>query len=87
MDDVTKSRRGYYYDLEKSPYVFHTQYGDSFKFPSAKKLEMYTRDVKIEIERINRVFERGDLIQTIPKEVIDLIYRYAHIAVYRRFTE
>lgn len=57
-NEPKKSRRGYYYDLNESPYEFITQYGDLFKFPSAKQLEIYSRNVKQEVERIDKCFDR-----------------------------
>lgn len=39
------SRRGVYHDLTISPYVYKTPYGDILKFPSQKKIDVYTRQV------------------------------------------
>lgn len=75
------SRRGVYYDLEKSPYVYESPYGDLFKFSSGKKLEIYTRDISKELNRVDVLFERHDLKRFIPDEIIDLVKR----AVYRSF--
>lgn len=81
MTDVKISRRGVYYDLTQSPYEFISPYGDSFKFSSEKKLEIYTRDIKKELTRVDALFDRHDLKTHIPEEIIDLIKR----AVYRSF--
>lgn len=75
------SRRGVYYDLEKSPYVYESPYGDLFKFSSAKKLEIYTRDISKELKRVDALFDRYGLGKLIPDEIIDLVKR----AVYRSF--
>ena len=81
MTDVKISRRGVYYDLTQSPYEYQSPYGDSFKFSSEKKLEIYTRDITKELARVDALFERHDLKKHIPDEIIDLVKR----AVYRSF--
>lgn len=81
MAEPIKSRRGVYYDLEKSPYEFINSYGDSFKFSSAKKLEMYTRDIPKEINRVSKLIARHELEEFIPEEIKHLLYR----AVYKSF--
>lgn len=75
------SRRGVYYDLEKSPYVYESPYGDLFKFSSQKKLDIYTRDIEKELKRVDAFFDRHNLKSLIPTEIIDLVKR----AVYRSF--
>lgn len=75
------SRRGVYYDLTDSPYVFKNAYGDLFKFSSQKKLDIYTRDIEKELKRVDDLFKRHDLFENIPDEIIDLVKR----AVYRSF--
>lgn len=75
------SRRGVYYDLNLSPYEYHSPYGDLFKFSSQKKLDMYTRDIVKEIDRIERVFSRHGLQNYLPDEILQLILR----AVYQSF--
>lgn len=79
-----RSLRGVYYDLSQSPYEFTTPYGDCFKFPSEKKLEIYTRDIETEKERISKVFKRFDIEQRVPKEIINLIYKEVYRAFYYR---
>lgn len=76
------SRRGVYKDLEKSPYEYVTPYGDVFKFPSAKKLEIYTRDVQKEIERVCKALGRLNLEDYVPGEIITLIFRVTYQAFY-----
>lgn len=75
------SSRGVYYDLSLSPYEYETPYGDLFKFSSAKKLEIYARDIENELRRINKVLERNCLSDHLPDEIIQLLYR----AVFRSF--
>ena len=79
-----KSRYGVYYDLEASPYVYRTQYGDSFKFRSKKKLEIYTRDAPKEIERIDAVIDRNNLRDFLPEDIIRLLHRTVYRSFYRK---
>lgn len=84
MTDVTnniKSRRGVYYDLTASPYEYKSPYGDLYKFSSAKRLEIYSRDIDKELKRVDALFDRHKLHGNIPDEIIDLVKR----AVYRSF--
>ena len=76
-----KSRRGVYYDLTESPYEYESPYGDLFKFSSRKKLEIYTRDVEKELDRIDKTFDRTEIKRYLPAEIVQLIYR----SVYRGF--
>ena len=78
------SRYGVYYDLSKSPYEFTTPYGDLFKFSSAKKLEMYTRDIYKETERMSKLMARNDLAEFIPPEIMHLLYRAVYSSFYRK---
>ena len=77
-----KTRRGVYKDLSKSPYVYESPYGDSFKFPSAKRLEIYTRDVEKEIERVRKALDRLNLLDQLPEEITSLIFRTVYKAFY-----
>lgn len=84
MPNAKKSRYGVYYDLEASPYEFTTPYGDVFKFRSAKKLEMYTRDAPKEIDRLQGVIDRNDLREFLPEELIRLLERTVYRSFYRK---
>lgn len=84
MSDVKKSRRGVYYDLSISPYEFRTPYGDSFKFSSAKKLEIYTRDVPKEIDRLEGIITRNEMNSFIPEEIHNLLRRAVYQSFYRK---
>lgn len=84
MARPTKSRRGVYYDLNKSPYEYTNSYGDSFKFPSQKKLEVYTAGIVKEIERVTKLISRNELWDFIPTEIVQLIYRETYRAYYRK---
>lgn len=84
MGEVIKSRRGVYYDLTKSPYEYESPYGDLFKFSSQKKLEIYTRDIEKEVDRMTKTLERHGLGDYLPAEIIQLIYRAVFRSFYRK---
>ena len=84
MSEAKVSRRGVYKDLSVSPYEFTSPYGDLFKFSSAKKLEIYTRDVPGEIDRVTKFLCRLDLPDHIPEEIIGMLYRHTYRAFYDR---
>ena len=83
MADV-KTRRGVYRDLRQSPYEYKSPYGDLFKFPSEKKLEMYTRDIEKELDRVTKAIDRLHLGDHIPGEIVQLLYRSTYKALYRK---
>lgn len=78
------STRGVYYDLTKSPHEFKSPCGDIFKFSSAKKLEIYTRDVVKELKRVGDFLVRNELYNYLTNEEVEKIYRVAYIAFYRK---
>jgi len=79
-----KTRRGVYLDLTKSPYEYKSPYGDLFKFSSAKKLEIYSRDVVKELDRINATLNRNGLSTLLPKEICAYVNRMVYKAFYRK---
>lgn len=81
MERPAVSSRGVYYDLTLSPYEYQTPYGEIFKFSSAKKLEIYTRDIVKELDRLDKLFDRNDLRGCIP----DDIQMYVRKCLYRAF--
>ena len=78
------SRYGVYRDLSKSPYEYQSPYGDLFKFPSEKKLEIYTRDIQSELDRIGKAVSRLHLEDIVPAEIVNLLYRSTYQALYRK---
>ena len=82
MSEGVVSRYGVYRDLEKSPYRYESPYGDIFKFRSQKKLDIYTRDIQKEIDRVSKFVSRMDLDSYLPKEIIQLLYRSTYKALY-----
>lgn len=84
MSEMKVSRRGVYYDLTISPYEFTTPYGDIFKFSSEKKLEIYTRDVPKELNRLETLIQRNELESFIPEEIQSMLRRQVYKAFYRK---
>lgn len=84
MEKPIVSARGVYYDLTKSPYEYTSPYGDCFKFSSAKKLEIYTRDVPKEIKRVDALVTRHGLNDFITPTARKQVYRAMYKAFYRR---
>ena len=76
------SRRGVYYDLTKSPYVYTDDLGKTYSFSSQKKLDIFTRKVKEETdkfcEEIHNLKELGyEIPETFSKnlqKIPELIY-------------
>lgn len=83
MTEGKVSRRGVYYDLSLSPYEYESPYGDSFKFSSRKRLEIYARDIVKELTRVEKMLERNGLINYLPDEIIHLIIRSVYRSFYR----
>lgn len=84
MSGKPVSRYGVYRDLTVSPYEYQSPYGDIFKFPSQKKLEIYARDIEKEIDRVTRFLERLHLEEYVPGEIVQLLYRTTYKALYRK---
>ena len=84
MGKAPVSRYGVYRDLSLSPYEYESPYGDIFKFPSQKKLEIYARDIPKELDRISKTLERLHLEEYLPGEIIQLMYRSTYKALYRK---
>ena len=78
------SRRGVYYDLSISPYVYETTYGDVFKFSSAKKLEIYTRDLPGELEKVDKLIQRHKLEEFVSDYLLTMIKRAVTESFYMR---
>ena len=84
MGKAPVSRYGVYRDLSLSPYEYQSPYGDSFMFPSQKKLDIYARDIQGELDRITKTLDRLGLHDYIPREIIMLMYRSTYRALYRK---
>lgn len=82
MSEGVVSRYGVYRDLSKSPYEYVNPYGDCFKFRSQKKLDIYTRDIQKEIDRVSKFVGRLGLDDYLPKEIVQLLYRTTYQALY-----
>lgn len=84
MNEDKVSRRGVYRDLSLSPYEYQSPYGDIFKFPSEKKLEVYARDIQKELDRVTKTLDRLQLGDYLPHEIVRLLYRSTYRAFYRK---
>ena len=84
MPEPIKTARGVYLDLTKSPYEYTTPLGDTFKFSSAKKLEIYTREISKELARLEKILERHDMGNFLPEEIVQLLTRAVYRAFYRK---
>lgn len=78
------SKRGVYYEKDLSPYVWVSPYGDIFKFRSAKKLEIYTRDIIKEIEKFNKYLNNSGLNLIIEPEILTYLNRSIYKAFYKK---
>ncbi len=77
------SVKGYYYNLDKSPYVWTSPYGDSFKLPSAKRLEMMDKRCADALGRLDKLLDCYDLKHVLPDDLSRLLARYIIKAVYQ----
>ena len=84
MSREVVSRYGVYRDLSQSPYEYESPYGDLFKFPSQKKLEIYAREIQTELDRVTKSLERLHLEDYLPGEIVQLLYRSTYKALYRK---
>lgn len=84
MTEPVRSRRGVYYDLTKSPFEFTNSFGDLFKFSSQKKLDMYTRDIEKELERLEKCITRNEMQRFVPEEIKQLLRRAVYKALYKK---
>lgn len=78
------SAKGYYYNLEKSPYVWISPYGDSYKLPSRKRVEMIEKQVPEALSRLDKLLEKYELRDSLPPDLVTLLGRYLVNAVYNR---
>ena len=77
-----KSVRGYFYDLNKSPYEWVSPYGDTFKLPSRKRLEMMEKQVPEALHRLDKLLRAYNLREIIPDDLARLLAKYVIEAVY-----
>ena len=84
MREGAVSRYGVYRDLNLSPYEYESPYGDLFKFPSQKKLDIYTREIQTELDRVGKMLERLHLEDYLQDEIVQLLYRSTFKALYRK---
>ena len=81
------SRRGVYYNLDLSPYEFHTPCGVIFKFSSAKKLEIYTRRLNQLMAQIIKLVNKHEVLlgsywkKNTLRNMEDVIYQFVYSEV------
>lgn len=76
------SVKGYYYNLDISPYVWTSPYGDSFHLPSAKKMEMMGKRVPKALHRLEKLLDAHDLREVLPPDLERMLARFIIQAVY-----
>lgn len=76
------SAKGFYYNLSKSPYVWLSPYGDYFKLPSAKRVEMMDKRAKEAIGRLDKLLETYELKNVLPDDLAQQLGKYIVQAVY-----
>ena len=76
------SAKGYYYNLDKSPYVWVSPYGDYFKLPSAKRVEMMDKRSRDALSRLEKLLDSYDLKNVLPDDLALKLGKYIVQAVY-----
>lgn len=76
------SVKGYYYNLDKSPYEWVSPYGDTYKMPSKKRLEMIEKQAPVALRRLDKLLEAHNLRDVMPRDLVTLLGRYVVQAVY-----
>lgn len=84
MTNPIVTRRGVYKDLTHSPYEYRTPYGDLFKFSSAKKHEIYTRDIEPELKRLDKIIDRNDMRSFIQPEIYQILRKAVFESLYHK---
>ena len=80
------SVKGYYYNLDKSPYVWKSPYGDTFRLPSAKRLELMGKRSQEAIRKLDKLMDTHNLRDVMPPELYRLLVKYVIQAVYEGIT-
>lgn len=76
------SVKGYYYNLDISPYVWTSPYGDLFHLPSAKKLEMMEKRVPAALRRLDKFLDAHELRVILPQGLDVVLAQLVIRAVY-----
>ena len=83
METPQISKRGVYYDLTVSPYVYKMTLGGILQFSSKKKLEIYTRELAIRKKLIKKTFEKVGVILNTPMLVTEKTVSQIELTLYR----
>lgn len=84
MAEQYVSRKGVYYDLEKSPYKFTTPYGITYKFSSKKKLEIYRREIVEQLRRVDKFLHRNNINGVIDEVTRVQLYKESYEGLYKK---
>ena len=76
------SAKGYYYNLDKSPYVWVSPYGDYFKLPGAKRVEMMDKRSRDALSRLEKLLDSYDLKNVLSDDLALKLGKYIVQAVY-----
>ena len=76
------SAKGFYYNLSKSPYAWVSPYGDYFKLPSAKRVEMMDKRAREALGRLEKLLESYELKTVLPNDLALQLGKYIVQAVY-----
>lgn len=77
-----KSVKGYYYNLDISPHVWKSPCGDSYKLPSAKRVELMEKRVQESLKRLDKLLQTHNLADVLPPEMVTMLKRYIIQGVY-----
>lgn len=76
------SVKGYYYNLDISPYGYTSPYGDFFHLPSIKRVEMMEKRVPVALRRLDKLLDAHDLRKVLPPDMPQMLARFVIKAVY-----
>lgn len=76
------SVKGYYYNLDKSPHVWKSPCGDTFRLPSAKRLELMDKRSQEALRKLDKLIDAHNLREHMPAEIYQLLQRYMIQSVY-----
>lgn len=79
-----KTKRGVYIDLSYSPYEVISSYGDCLKFSSAKKLDMYVRDLPIVLSMVKTMCDKINSLTDSKECDFERLRHLVEISTYRR---
>jgi hypothetical protein len=76
------SRRGVYYNVSESPYEYKTSWGDILHFSSAKRLEIYTRELPKRAKQVEKSFIRISSLSGLDLRFTPMLLKHVEMALY-----